>query len=446
MSEPSGETPTRRYIRAVRVVTASARGTVEDGAVVVDGSRITAVGPAADVLPQVPAAAVETYPHATLLPGLIDAHAHLTLAGDRRTYEQMVLDPDEMMALISVWNLQRHLACGVTTLRDNGGRNRVTFIVREAINRGYFVGPRLLLSGRPVTHRYGHFYWCNGEADGLEAIRAVVRQLVAEGADHIKIMASGGATAGNIPYYASYTAEELRVAVETAHGLGRLTTAHCRAKSSMINALEAGLDCIEHAEFLVPGDIVEYGAGVSSSGIMQYDPRVTERILRQGTFVSFTFQAGGYDTLVELRAKREHERLSPAEERRRDALERYYEMKLGIFGSLLADGMRQSLVISSDAGPFDCEFGRMHYGMELAVQGGMSPLQAIEAATSVAARACGVAEFTGTLEPGKEADLLVVHGNPLDDIRHMADVAAVYTGGLKVGMLPANALLPSRPR
>jgi imidazolonepropionase-like amidohydrolase len=213
-----------------------------------------------------------------------------------------------------------------------------------------------------VTHHYGHFYWCNGEADGLESIRAVVRQLVAEGADHIKIMASGGATAGNIPYYASYTAEELRVAVKTAHGLGRLTTAHCRAKQSMINALEAGLDCIEHAEFLVPGDVVEYGAEVSSSGIMQYDPRVTERILTQGTFVSFTFQAGGYDTLVELRTKRDHERLSPAEERRRDALERYYKMKLGISGSLLADGMHPRLVIMHDTSECEPDRGRLAEG------------------------------------------------------------------------------------
>jgi imidazolonepropionase-like amidohydrolase len=442
----SGESRGRRYVRAARVVTASPRGTIADGAVVVDGSRIRAVGPAGELLADVPAASVEAYPDGTLLPGLIDAHAHLTLAGDRRTYEQMTLDPDEMMALVSVWNLQRHLACGVTTLRDNGGRNRVTFIVREAINRGYFVGPRLLLSGRPVTHSYGHFYWCNGVADGLEAIRATVRQLVAEGADHIKIMASGGATAGNIPYYASYGADELRVAVETAHGLGRLTTAHCRAKQSMLNALDAGLDCIEHAEFLVPGQVVEYGGGVSSSGIMEYDPRVTERLLRQNTFVSFTFQAGGYDTLVELRAKQDTDRLTRPETARRDALEAYYDMKLGIFSRLLQDGMRPQLVVSSDAGPFDCEFGRMHYGMELAVLAGMSPLQAIEAATSIAARACGVADLTGTLEPGQEADLLVVSGNPLEDIRRMADVAAVYRGGLKVGLLPPNALLPSLTR
>ena len=192
----------------------------------------------------------------------------------------------------------------MTTLRDNGGRNRVTFIVREAMQRGYFIGPRLLLSGRPVTHSYGHFYWCNGVADGADAIRAVVRQLVAEGADHIKIMASGGGTAGNIPYYPSYTAAELRVAVEAAHALGRLTTAHCRAKQSMVNALEAGLDCIEHAEFLVPpAEVVELGTGVPTSGVMQYDPRVTAALLEAGTFVSYTMQAGGYDSLVELRQK-----------------------------------------------------------------------------------------------------------------------------------------------
>lgn len=442
MTDRAGETPRRRYVRAGRVVTAAAAGVIEDGVVAFEGSRIVAVGRAADLAAELADATGDAFPEGTLLPGLVDAHAHLTLAADRRTYEQMALDPDEMMVLVSVRNLQRHLAGGVTTLRDNGGRNRATFVVREAIQRGYFVGPRLLLSGRPVTHRGGHFWWCHGVADGVEAIRAAVRQLVAEGADHIKIMASGGATAGNIPYYASYTAEELRVAVETAHGLGRLTTAHCRAKQSMLNALDAGLDCIEHAEFLVPGDLIEYGAGVSASGVMRYDPAVTERILRQRTFVSFTLQAGGYDSLVELRARQAEGRLTREEGRRRDALEAYYETKLGIFEDLLRDGMRPRLVVSSDAGPFDCQFGRMHYGLELAVRGGMTPLQAIEAVTRVAAEACGVGHLVGALEPGKEADLLVVRGNPLDDIRRMAEVAAVYRGGCRVGPLPEGSLLP----
>ncbi len=431
----------QRYVRAARLVTA-AGGVIEDGVLAIDGSRITHVGAAADMAAELGVGNVEHFPDATLLPGMVDAHVHLTLAGDRRTYEQMILDPDEMMALISVANLQRHLATGVTTLRDNGGRNRVTFIVREAIERGYFVGPRLLLSGRPVTHSYGHFYWCNGVADGADAIRATVRQLVAEGADHIKIMASGGATAGNIPYYPSYTAEELRVAVDTAHALGRLTTAHCRAKQSMINAIDAGLDCIEHAEFLVPGAIVEYGAGLPSSGVMEYDSRVADRLLESGTFVSYTMQAGGYDSLVELRAKRADERLTPDEEARRGALEAYFDRKLDVFHHLLADGLLPRLVISSDAGPFDCEFGRMVYGLRLAVQGGMSPVQAIEATTRVAAEACGVAPLVGTLEAGKEADLLVVAGNPLQDIECVANVTAVYKAGRVVGPATEHSLLP----
>jgi imidazolonepropionase-like amidohydrolase len=434
---------TRRYVRAARVITFAGPGVIEEGVVGIEGSKIASVGPASELPANLPPGAVQEFPDGTLTPGMVDAHAHLTLAADRRTYEEMILDPDEMMALVSVRNLQRHLACGVTTLRDNGGRNRVTFVVREAQRRGYFIGPRLLLSGRPVTHRYGHFYWCNGVADGPVEIRAAIRQLVAEGADHIKIMASGGATAGNIPYYASYDAEELKAAVEAAHALGRLTTAHSRAKQSMINAAIASLDTIEHAEFLVPGEVKEYGAGVASSGVMEYDPRVTEMLQRSGTFISYTFQAGGYDSLVELRAKREAgERLTAAEEVRRAALEWYYEMKLGIFDKLLEDGMLPKLVVSSDAGPFDCEFGKMHYGLGLAVEGGLTPLQAIDAATRIAAQACGVLSQVGTLEAGKEADLLVVRGDPTKDIRRMADVAAVYKGGLAVGPLPEDSLLP----
>jgi imidazolonepropionase-like amidohydrolase len=427
----------KRHLRADRVFTAMTADAIPDGVVELDGSRIGAVGPASELLPD--SAEVEHYPGATILPGLVDAHCHLNLAGDRRSYEEMNLDPDEMLSLISLRNLQRHLSSGVTTLRDNGGRNRVTFVVREALQRGYFEGPRLLLSGRPITHSYGHFYWCNGVADGEVAIRAAVRQLVAEGADHIKIMASGGATAGNIPYYPSYSAAEMGVAVEAAHELGRLTTAHCRSRKSMVYAVEAGLDCIEHAEYLVAGEIVEYGGGVASSGIMEYDPKVTDQVLQSDMYVSFTMQAGGYDSLLELRAKEgQGQALTDEERTRRQALEDYFEMKLGIFAHLLEDGVLPRLVISTDAGPFDIEFGNLHYGLELATLGGMTPSQAIEAATRVAAEACGIKDLVGTLEPRKEADLLVVRGDPTEDVSQIADVVAVYKGGQLVAPMGAS--------
>lgn len=421
-----------RCLRASRVFVADGSAPIEDAVVVVSGSRIQAVGKAAEMSDFLAGLPTEVFPECTILPGLVDAHCHLTLAGDRRTYEELIGEPDEMMGIIAVRNLQRQLLGGVTTLRDNGGRNRITYWVREALRRHYFVGPRVLLALRPLTHTYGHFYWCNGEADGIDAIRASVRRLVAEGADHIKLMASGGATAGNIPYYASYTAGELRAAVETAHSLGRLTTAHCRATESIANALDAGSDCIEHAEFLVPGEIIEFGQGVASSGVMRYDAQVGDRLLESGTYVSVTLQSGGYDTLLELRTKSREQPLGDEDNARRAALEAYYEMKLALFSRLIEVGMLPRMVVSSDAGPFDTTFGRLRYGMELAVQGGMTTTQALEAATRVAAIACGVGARVGSIEPGKEADLLIVKGNPIERLQDLEQVVAVFLAGRKV--------------
>jgi imidazolonepropionase-like amidohydrolase len=418
-------------VRAARVLDARGGPPLEDGVVEIGDGQIVRVLPAST---REPSAEVEQdhFPDGTLLPGLIDAHTHLSLAADGRSYEAMSLDPDALMALTCIRNLRLHLAAGVTTLRDNGARNRITFLVREALNRGYFVGPRLLLCGRAISHTAGHFYLYNEIADSAEEMRRAVRKLIAEGADHIKIMASGGKTAGNQAYFASYTADELRVAVEAAHDLGRLTTAHCRARDSMQRALEAGLDCIEHAEFLVPPHDLGLGTGVVPAGVISYDPHLTERLLARGVFLSFTYQVGGYDTLVDLRRERTVRSLLSGEQAELDRLERHFEAKHALFGRLLADGALPHLVVSSDAGPFDCQFGRMWYGLELAVKGGMTPQQAIESVTRFAAEAVGLSASIGTLEPGRCADMVVVRGNPLEDIRRMADVLAVYRVGVRV--------------
>jgi imidazolonepropionase-like amidohydrolase len=435
-------------LTAARLFSAVDGATADDAAVEIDDGRIIAVHPSAAWRNQESMRALPVVPYSdcTILPGLIDAHCHLTLTGDGKTYEEQVLDPDEMMSLIAVSNLQRHLGSGVTTLRDNGGRNRVVFVVREAINRGYIHGPRLLLAGRPLTHSLGHFYWCNGVADGDIAIRAAVRALVAEGADHIKIMASGGATLGNIPYYPSYTADEMRAAVDTAHGLGRLTTAHCRATQSIANAVEAGLDCIEHAEFLQPGEIFEFGSGVASSGRMAYEPKLGARLLEAGLFVSFTAQTGGHETLLGLReARRAGAELTAAQTARVGALEAYFDMKLGLLASLLAEGFLPRLVISSDAGPYDVSFGGLQHGISLAVDAGMSASQALMAATATAAQACGIAAEVGTIRAGLQADLLVVRGDPTRDIGDLWNVEAVYQHGRIVAPLMARSAVDEAP-
>lgn len=429
-------------LRAQQVFTGGPEETIENGYVAVRDDRVVAVGswsaPKTDeVLKDLAHGEpydVIDYGECTILPGLIDTHCHVTLAGDRRSYEDMVADGNEMMALVAVQQLRLHLEAGVTTIRDNGGKDRIPFLVRQAARRGYFVAPRMLVSGRPVTHSSGHFYWCNGTADSHDEIRKAVRMLVADGADHIKIMASGGGTGGNIPYLASYDAAEMRVAVETAHSLERLTTAHARATSSMMNAIDAGLDCVEHGEFLVRSPMNDYGdAGIASSALMSYDASITDKMLTTGTFLSFTMQAGGYDTLLELRKTRELEgRLSRREARQKGELERFFDMKSEILQRLLADGALGSISISTDAGPFDASFGNIAYGMELSAAAGMSAVDVLRACTSVAATICGIDASVGSLEPGKFADIAIVGGDATLDVSRVRDVREVFLNGHRV--------------
>ncbi len=214
-----------------------------DQAVLVTDGRISLVGPREAIQSQTPPETeiIDLGP-ACVTPGLIDGHTHLSLAGDNRTYIEMFSDTDEMMVLIGAMNLQRHLSAGITTIREHGARNKVGFTLKEGVSRCYIPGPRMFVSGRPITCTGGHFNMCNEIADGVEELCRSVRRLVQEGADYIKIMASGGGTVGTKPGRATYTTEELHAAVHEAHHFHRLTAAHCRGKESMVRAIKAGID------------------------------------------------------------------------------------------------------------------------------------------------------------------------------------------------------------
>src|SRR5207237_8381350 len=182
-------------------------------------------------------------PGCTLLPGLIDVHAHLTFGTGGRSYEQVMReDSDDLMLVRAVRNCQLHLEAGVTTIRDCGARNRTTLSLRDAAALGLFPSPRLLVSGPPLTITGGHFWWCNGEADGVEGVQRQARWLLKQGVDFLKIMASGGGTVGTNQAGASYTVHEIAAAVREAHHVGKLTTAHCLAAESLANAVHAGID------------------------------------------------------------------------------------------------------------------------------------------------------------------------------------------------------------
>jgi imidazolonepropionase-like amidohydrolase len=423
-----------RFVRARRVFTATKASVIEDGVVEIERDRIVNVGQAHEFGVRVEGVEVTHFPDATLLPGTIDAHCHVTMDPSHRTYEEAEGDSDELLALTAVGNLRSHLACGVTTLRDLGGRNSVTFSVREAVRRGHITGPRMLLAGRPVTHSSGHAHSLNGVADGMDAIRRNIRQLVAEGADVIKVMASGGGTVGTSPHLPAFTIEELKTAVETAHSLDVQVVAHCRATGGIANAVRAGVDCIEHAEFVTAGDYVHDCGRVEiprrSVGRMVFDQAVADLMAEANVTVSFSSQAGGYSAYRPLAESRSAGvEFSESDGYRLAGWDEYFSDKTEILRRLHGDGFTPRLATSSDAGPADDPFIGLQDGLDIAIAAGLSTTEALMSVTATAADVCGISDHVGRLAPGLFADLLVVGGDPLSDVTQTRHVAAVYLGG-----------------
>jgi imidazolonepropionase-like amidohydrolase len=356
-----------------------------------------------------------------LIPGLIDSHTHVTLSGDDRTYAEMFTETDEMMALTGVKNLQIHLKAGITSVREHGARNKLGFVLKEGVQRGYFPSPRMLVSGRPITCTGGHFHMCNEVADGPDEIRRSVRRLVHEGADYIKIMASGGGTAGTIPGRASYSTEELHAAVHEAHHFHKLTAAHCRAKESMVRAVEAGIDLMEHAEFLDPDEI------------MRFDPDLAKKMAESEIWISPTLQASArYYRVVELRNKRNTGSFASADEQELNHLETRMELRLDIMRKLLEYGMKDRIVPGTDSGVRNFAFGHLDYDLQILTQIGFTPSEALLSATKTSAEAIGMAGQIGTLEVGKIGDLTAVEGDPTKDIGALSRIKAVFLEGEQV--------------
>ena len=409
-------------IRAARLVDGISTYAKTDQAILVTDGRIDAVGHQEDIAKQTPPDAEvidlgDTY----ITPGLIDGHTHLSLAGDGRNYVQMFSETDEMMVLTGAMNLQRHLAAGITTIREHGARNKVGFTLKEGLERCYIPGPRTLVSGRPITCTGGHFHMCNETADGEAEMRRSVRRLVHEGADYIKIMASGGGTVGTIPGRASYSVAELHAAVHEAHHFHRLTVAHCRAKESMVRAVEAGIDLMEHAEFLDP------------DGELRFDPKIAEMMAESGIWISPTLQAWtGYPRIVELRTKRDADTISSDETTELRGLETRAEVRLDVMRRMLDYDLRDRIVPGTDSGVGNLAFGHLDYDLQLLVEVGFTPAEALISATRISAEAIGMADEIGTIAPGKIADLVAFETDPTNDVNAFSRVTAVFQAGQRV--------------
>src|ERR1700730_16064692 len=289
-------------LRAGLLIDGNGGPPVHDAIIEVVDGRLAATGRAKDFGTRAEGAA-DAGAERVLMAGLVDCHAHPTLFPDRQPFEVQLQAPDEMLTLTAMRQLTLHLRSGVTTVRDCAARGATMLWVREAVRRGFFAGPRLQLVGRAIPQSPGHIYWTGAVADTADEIRKQVRILVAEGADAIKLVASGGGTKGGIPYLASYTADELRVGVEAAHALERRTVAHARATKSIENCVDAGIDAIAHVEFLAPGEIVDMGGAGAPTGLARLDQRLPDKLAASPAYLDLNPQSSGWDTVVTLRGK-----------------------------------------------------------------------------------------------------------------------------------------------
>jgi len=421
------------YLLAGVLIDGNGAPPVRDAVLAIEGGVITAVAKRDEFGSALDGAPVLDFADKVVLPGLIDCHAHPTLFPDRQPFDVQLQAPDEMLVLTAVHQLTLHLRSGVTTLRDCAARGQTMFWVREAVRRGFFPSPRLQLVGRAITHSRGHIHWTGAVADTADEIRKQVRILVAEGADAIKLVASGGGTKGGIPYLPSYTVGELRVGVEVAHALERRTVAHARATRSIENCVDAGIDAIAHVEFLAPGEIVDMGGAGAPTGLPKFDQRVADKLAASTAYLDLNPQSSGWDTVVLLRCKQDRgEPLSAQEETQLRNLTAYFDAFLPVIGTLHGMGLVDRMAFGSDAGPFDTEFGHMEYSVHLARLAGLSPIESLQVVTRNPARLMGLDSEVGTLAPGKQADLLVLDADPLNDPENLRHVAAVFQSGVRV--------------
>lgn len=388
-------------------------GVAHDMAVVVSGDQLGAVEPwsAVSFAPDTPMIDASQQ---TVIPGLIDVHVHVHGAGGPVAWklsEATELTP--FVALRAYANGKKHLQMGYTALRDVASRGYIDVALRDAINQGLVQGPRLQVAGQGLTITGGHmdkggwatevsFSGRTGVVDGPWAGRRAVREQIKMGADLIKINACGGKLDLREPWFQEMTFEEMAAICDEAHKLGRRVAAHTSGGPAITDCIRAGVDSIEHGHWLTDEQL--------------------DRMAEQGTFYVPTLIVNSRNVFLGAEATGVSpggwQWLTKVYEDKWDTLERAHQA-----GVKIAAGSDAGFLIYHGEGA--CE-------LEELVKGGLSPLEAITAATQTAAECMGWQDRLGTLEPGKLADLVVIDGNPLADIRLLQDqkrIATVIKGG-----------------
>ena len=354
------------------------------------------------------------YSDKTILPGLIDSHVHLTGIGDGRSGDQLAQLPDEVLSINMANNAKKHLHSGVTTVRDCGAKNDTAFHLRTAAQMGIIESPRLVLSGRPLAIIGGHLSYFGEQITGTNECRAAVRYLIKQGADFIKVTASGGSTNTSFPLKPSFSQEELNVIVEEAHKFGKHVAAHCHNSESMVRSLKAGVDTIIHGVFK------------ESDGTNKYREDVVELMLKNNTFVNPTLAPGMMRVKI-MENKKNEGNFSESDQEEMDKVLFEHEYRMECFNKMYEAGISMSAGSDSAWGAY--EMGNFFLDIEGHVAGGQSPMEAIKSATSVASQSCWIDDSIGSIEIGKLADMSVLDESPVNQIENLRTISEVIKDG-----------------
>lgn len=336
----------------------------------------------------------------TVLPGLIDTHIHLTMNPTYKKWDEWLKEKKEILLINASKNAEIMLSNGITTARDCGAYGDLIFLVREMIDNKLISGPRLIISGNPITITGGHCHYMGLEADSEAEIIKSIRLMKKLGVDFIKIMSTGGRlTPGSNPRKAQYNLEQMEVAVKEAHQRNMKIASHALGTEGIVNSVHAGVDTIIHLAFLD-----------TDEGFDDCEDILSE-IAEKGIFVEPTLPASALNFNSSSLAG------NALFERRVKTVKKLNE--LGV-----------KLIAGTDAGVPNINFIQLFHSISLLAKFvGISNYEAIQTATTNAACALGIDKYVGTLKEGKYADLLVVNGNPIEDLEYLKNIVMVIKEG-----------------